>query len=316
MPIYSDSLKGKLLAYITRELRMREYRNGWYKGKCLLCGKDDKLGIHLDNARANCFVCGNHGNPIQYIKEANGFDTFNEVYQLLNLFEGEYVTKVEIKKPEVKTKGVQLPESFKLLIFGDSLTAQMARQYIKDRGFRVKALASKGVGYCTAGEYAGCIILPFYENGKLIYFQGRRFIQIGQKFKNPREEDFGLGKNQIIYNIDALSIYNKIRIVESVFNAETLGLNTISIGGKKISEWQFSKIVRSSCKRVSIILDPDAIDEALKLGLRLCEHKEVKVTLLPKGKDVNDIGRKETKRLEALTPWQNYQQLYKRFIEL
>ena len=181
---------------------------------------------------------------------------------------------------------------------------------MRKRGFNILSLSMQGIGYCTTGDYAGMIIFPFYKNSKLIYFIGRRFLAMGEnKFKNPDVETLGIGKSEIIYNEDALGIYQKIYVVESVINALTIGPNAIAIMGKSISGIQLSKILRSPCKQIVIGLDPDAYSHAIKLAFKLVDTKKCKLLKFPENKDVNNLGRKWVKDKEKKTPISNYNQL-------
>lgn len=317
MKTYRDGIKSKISTYILQVLRMREYRRNWYKGDCVLCGKKDKLGINLADNRANCFYCGNHKNPITYIMKAEGLETYSQAYKFLGVFKDTPYLEAEIITHKDFYQAPQLPEGFKVLSLGDSQVAKLARAYVKKRGLDPDLLALKGVGYCDKGDYAGCIVFPYHQQGQLVYYQARKYIHTGgPKFKFPRQEEFGIGKTSVIYNIDALHLFDDIDIVESMFNAETLGDNAIAIGGKAISHSQFTAILKSPCKTISILLDPDAYYLALKLGMNLAEYKKVKVVKLPEGTDVNELGRKETLSIKKATPWKTYSELYQEFISL
>ena len=302
----SEVLKKKVTDYFVSKHGCAPYANrGWYKGYCPNCGKY-KFGFRLSDNRVNCFFCGPMGTPLKAIMDLEGIDTLPEVYHFLKTFEGiDYYDGP--KKVEVEIKTIELPKSFKLLSIGDSNIGKLARSYMRKRGFNVLSLSMMGIGYCTNGDFAGMIILPFYRKGKLVYFIGRRFLALGvNKFNNPDSEQFGIGKTELIFNEDALQVYSTIYVVESVINALTLGANAIAIMGKKISQIQLSKILRSPCKRIVICLDPDAYIEAIQLGLKLVEYKKVKVIRFPDKKDVNDIGKKWVMEQRKITPYHSY----------
>lgn len=305
--------RGKLSNYFKSRLGMFDYRRGWMKGNCPYCHSVEKFGVNLSQYRTNCFKCEANPSPIEVVMDIEGFDTFPKAWDYIGAFEeAEFL---EAPKTPLEEVDSFLPEHFKLLTLGDSRIAKLARSYMKGRGFDIDELSFKGVGYCDDGEYIGRVIFPYYEKGKLRYFTARKFIDIGPKFKNPPVESFGIGKNLLIYNVDALQLYNKIYIVESITNALTLGDNAIALGGKVISDYQSSKILRSPIKKVVILLDPDATDRALKTGLHFVNYKACKVVELPEGFDVNDVGKKETMKYVKSTPYENYQQLYKRYLK-
>lgn len=305
----SDSLKKKVTDYFVSKHGCAPYANrGWYKGYCPNCGKY-KFGFRLSDNRVNCFFCGPMGTPLKAIMDLEGIDTLPEVYHFLKTFEGiDYYEGP--KRSEVEIRTIELPPSFKLLSIGDSNIGQLARGYMRKRGFNILSLSMMGIGYCTNGDFTGMIILPFYRKGKLVYFIGRRFLALGvNKFNNPDAEQFGIGKTELIFNEDALQVYSTIYIVESVINALTIGPNAIAIMGKKISQIQLSKILRSPVKRIVICLDPDAYIEAIQLGLKLVEYKKVKVIKFPDKKDVNDLGKKWVIEQRKSLPYHSYMDL-------
>lgn len=306
----TNTFKGKLLKYFTQKLGAYKYRNSWYKTlACPYCGKPGKFGINLSHNRCNCFRCGEHPSPVDLVMYLEKVDTYAEVLAILNKPEFEGFTFVE-EKVELKSRKVMnLPEGFKLLNQGTSQLARSARAYIKRRGFDIDQVSRAGWGYGTEGKYFGYIIIPFHENGELIYFNARLFIGNGPRYNNPDTNESGLGKSFIIYNKDALSMYNSVFLCEGAFNAQTMGERGIASGGKHISRHQINTILKSSVQKIIILFDPDAKEKALDLALKLAPYKKVKVVFLPDGKDVNDIGRKATLKLVYSVRYQDYNEL-------
>jgi DNA primase len=309
---YNIKIFNRLYTYFYNKKRMRKSPNGWLVGDCPNCGRENKFGISIHKNRSNCFVCGYQDKPLYVLMKIEGISNYSEAIKYLGDFEGtEYDFDIVEQKPEIEVKKISLPDSYQNIMFGDSFYSKLARRYIRSRGFDVDELSMKGWGYCTKGDYAGYIIIPFYFNNQLIYFNARRFISSGPKFNNPNSDDFGIGKNQIIYNLDSLWMYNRITIVESVMNAETLGSKAIAIGGKVISQWQLSVVIKSPVKEVVIILDSDAKKEAVEQALKLVNHKKVKLIFMPEEKDVNDMGKIFTRKLIMKNPWLSFQDIIK-----
>ncbi len=307
----SRSFKGKLHAYFIRKLGAYDYKHGWMKCKCPYCSKEGKFGIHISMNRTNCFVCGEHPQALNLAMELENIDTYHEIYKFLD--NGEFSGyNFKEEKLELKSKKeVYLPEGFKSILFGTSTLAKAARSYVKGRGFDIREVAMKGWGYGTKGRYFGYLIIPFHEAGELVYFNARLFIGAGPKYNNPDTSDTGLGKSFILYNKDALEMYDKIYICEGAINAQTLGVKAISSGGKAVSRYQINTLIKSSCTKMVLLLYPDAIDRSVDLAIKLVNFKKVKVVILPEGKDVNDLGRKETLRIVRETPYQDYRELLK-----
>lgn len=320
--MYNKDLMGRMTTYFIQKLGVKEHSTGWLiRGECPDCGERGKFGINLEMNRTNCFKCGYRPKPRGLIMKLEKLETYVDFLKFLKTFES--VDVIQRKVEPLTTKETRLPEGFKLLNLGDSFTSNLARKYMRKRGYNILTLAMKGIGYCTKGPYANRIIIPYYHRGKLIYFNAREFINTGLRHMNPDINEFNIGKSMVTYNADALWTYKRTYLVESATNALTLGDRAWAIGGKLPSEYQMSMCLSSPCEEVVIILDPDAYWEALKLGLKLVNKKKVKVILLPKIPtkkdptkflDINDFGKKKVLELVKKQPWQTYQDIFKLFI--
>lgn len=305
-----NNVKNAIYNYFISGLGMEPYRRGWLKGNCPNCGAEFKYGVNIGSNRTNCFKCGYNDKPLDVIMMVEKVHTLREVLKVLNDLDLDF-KYVEPKVEILQEKPVEYPDGFKLITEGTGLKAKMAMDYMINRGFNLKELMYKGVGYCSSGKLDGYIILPFMENGKLVYYHTRRFFGNGPKYNNPPLDEFGIGKNHLIYNIEALYIHNRIMLFEGVLNAETIGDKAIATGGKHLSSWQKSQIISSPIKMVDICLDDDAYDKAIDLALELVHFKKVKVVLFPRGVDANDMGKKKTLRLTHKFRYLNYTQLIK-----
>lgn len=311
--IYNSDLADKVNAYFQVELGLSPYRNGWLKGNCPECGKY-KFGANIHRNRINCFSCGLSGNAKKFIMAREGFTTFGQLWVFLKAYENSVYLEPQEKLPKThyETKdSITLPTHFSLVGMGDSLYDKIVSSYLKSRGLKLSTLVGLGWGYCYAGPYKGRIIIPYYTSGKLVYYTARKLLTDGAKFKNASSEEVGIGKSLLVYNIDALALYDKIWVVESAINAVTIGDNATGYGGKSLSNFQIGQILKSPCTRVVIALDPDAMKEAYALGLRLARYKKVKILKLPEGEDVNSLGKAKVKLLERNTPYMSYQEIYR-----
>ena len=183
------------------------------------------------------------------------------------------------------------------------------RGYIKKRGFNPDQFSRFGIGYGTMGTTYGYLIIPFYYQGQLKYYNARNVIGKGPRYNNPDKDITGLGKQFIIFNHDALEMYRSVFICEGALNALTMGDRGIATMGKAISQYQINELLKSQCERYIILLDPDAKQYAINLALKLVAYKKVKVVFLPDGKDCNDLGKREVLRLVYNTRYQSYQEL-------
>lgn len=306
----TNKFKSQLKTYFIKRLGAFEYRRGWMKlPVCPYCHRELKMGVNLSMYRTNCFRCNEHPNPSQLVMDIEGFETYHELINFLNSGKFDELEFREEKVELAEAKSLYLPEGFRILNIGQSQVAKSIRGYVKSRGFVISELSKHGVGYATKGAYFGYLIIPFYYRGQLRYYNARNVIGQGPRYNNPNKDITGVGKEFIIFNYDALEMYRSVYICEGALNALTIGDRGIATMGKAISGYQVNELLKSSCEGFIILLDPDAKKYAINLALKLVAYKKVKVVFLPKGKDVNDLGRKETLRLVYQTRYQSYQDL-------
>lgn len=306
----TNQFKSRLKTYFIKRLGAFEYRRGWMKlPVCPYCHRELKMGVNLSMYRTNCFRCNAHPNPSQLVMDIEGFETYHELINFLNSGKFDELEFHEEKVELAEAKPLYLPDGFRILSFGKSQVARSIRGYVKSRGFSIQELSRHGIGYATKEPYFGYLIIPFYYKGQLRYYNARNVIGTGPRYNNPNKDITGVGKEFIIFNYDALEMYRSVFVCEGALNALTMGDRGIATMGKAISAYQVNELLKSSCERFIILLDPDAKKYAINLALKLVAYKKVKVVFLPEGKDVNDLGRKETLRLVYQTRYQSYQDL-------
>lgn len=311
---YNEKLTSKFYTYFTSKLGLKRSTKGFYRGDCPLCGGKFTFGANFDSGKGNCFKCDEgKDNLVNIIRVLENLETYGAVLKLLDSQDDFAYTLQAFNKPKaIERKEMGLPEEYKRIDMGDNIYGKAARHYLTHkRGFKLSKLINLSIGYCDSGLWEGYIVIPYYVMGKLVYFTARRYMGSGPKFNNPKEEEYGIGKSQLIYNQDALFLYNHAYVLESATNAITLGLNTIALGGKVASSYQEWIILKSPIEKLSIILDRDAMTESYELALKLSNFKRVRVIIMPDDRDVNQLGRASTLEIIKTTKFQDYKHFYK-----
>lgn len=309
--MYNDNLKSKFFTYINERIALKLSTKGYYRGDCPFCEGHYTFGINFDTGKSNCFKCDEgKTNLVGVVKFIANVKTFPEVVKALSMVDDYgFIFKAK-KEVEEEVVPLELPEGYTRIDMGSGEYHRLVVNYlVKQRGLRKSLLIDRGIGYSTTGHHADYIIIPYINMGKLVYYTARRFIGSGPKFKNPEQTKHGIGKSQVIYNQDALLLYNKVRLVESATNALTLGERGVALGGKSLSPYQKWLILKAPVERYDIILDKDAELEAVELALSIVEHKETKVVFLPDNRDVNQLGRKLANRLIRENTYKNRKDL-------
>lgn len=163
---------------------------------------------------------------------------------------------------------VKLPDGYKKLsecTYKD-FRANIALQYLKDRGITDEIIEEYEIGYTYKGTFFNRIIIPSYDSeGNLNYYIARWFDSAYNKLKyvNPIAE-----KQEIIFNEYKINWYSTIYLVEGVFDHIVIP-NSIPLLGKCISNKLLDMLHDKAKGFIVIVLDDDAKDDALLLYKQL-----------------------------------------------
>ena len=135
------------------------------------------------------------------------------------------------------------------------------------RGLRPEDIVKYNIGYCETGEYEDKIIIPSYDSdGKLNFFVGRSFYQSKYKHKNPKVSKDIVGFDLLV-NWDIPLV-----LCEGAFDAIAIRRNVIPLFGKSIQSKLEQKIIGNSVKKLYIVLDSDAISNAIGLSKKFMSY--------------------------------------------
>lgn len=266
---------------------------GNYAFKCPFCNHHkNKLEINsiTNDKKENpwhCWVCEAKGKTVKSL--------FKQLKVSVNKIKELELIIVPGKKEEynIYNTTTDLPKEFIPLIDVtqlDKLTqieAKHALKFLHKRNINTNDIIKYNIGFCKEGKYGQRVIIPSYDNnGKLNYFIARDYTnQQPQKYKNPPVDVKSIIGWELFINWDA-----PIILVEGMFDALTIKRNVIPLFGKVIHEKLMKKLVASTVNRIYILLDKDAIKNALKYCEELMTYnKEIYLVEL-EGKDANDVG--------------------------
>jgi hypothetical protein len=95
---------------------------------------------------------------------------------------------------------------------------------------------------CTQGDYKNRIVIPYYLNNELVYWNARLLQdkKNSPKYLGP-DKSCGIGKSDVIYFPKPIYNKSKLYITEGELDAESIsisGLDSAAIGGKSLEEKQ------------------------------------------------------------------------------
>ena len=255
------------------------------------------LQINISKRTYYCYRRGCTGKLSQLFRDL-GVEYVKEVEQEkvgVTLSEMASSIKNISRHPDEKIQNI-IDFSFCKPILGDtSILGDMARDYLHKRNILDVDIEAYDLRYCTSGDYAFRIIIPFYENGKLVYFQSRAFsMHPYKKVLNPTDKEVEIGKSNWLFNIDLARHHDPVIICEGWASAITVGADAVAIQGSRASGQQIERLLRYWSSYV-VMLDAEAKKEAYNLAGTLYKHKtssDIHIVFLSYG-DPNNFDRKK-----------------------
>lgn len=260
-----------LQSLIEEKVPFRHINTGWFTGKCQVCSDyKERAGFRFENGEIvyNCWNCGATGKyeensgtmrpRFRSILAAYGFDD-SEITTIVNspfFFkkkedEKQTITLAKLTAVNTTTPTIKLPtKSFKLGHHEEFIDYQQKLvNYLVKRDVDL----DKYEFYFSLEEkFLDRVIIPFYRNGKLIYWQARSVNDDEkERYKNaptPREA--------IIYGIDKLNTYERtpLFVTEGVFDA--MMVDGCSILGSQLNEAK-AVLLSQSRRRLVFVIDKD-----------------------------------------------------------
>ena len=213
----------------------------------------------------HCWISDEKGRSIKTLFKKlrvskQTWDEYNSIFSRIN----RYVHSDN----QIQVNQVELPKEFKPLYKkSNSFKYKHALNYLLKRGLRPEDIVKYNIGYCETGEYEDKIIIPSYDDrGRLNFFVGRSFYQSKFKHKNPKVSKDIVGFDLLV-NWDIPLV-----LCEGAFDAIAIRRNVIPLFGKSIQSKLEQKIIGNSVKKLYIVLDSDAISNAIGLSKKFMSY--------------------------------------------
>ena len=166
-------------------------------------------------------------------------------------------------------------------------------RYLKRRGISKCDIERYNIGYCSSGQYSGRVIVPSYDGeNQLNYYVGRSYFEDeNNKIKAPSTSKDIIGFELFInWNLPII-------ICEGAFDAISIRRNVIPLFGKTISNSLFKKLVNNKVRDIYLILDQDAIKNAIRYAEKLMNYNKNVYLVELDGKDPNLLGFEKINKL-------------------
>jgi DNA primase len=262
---------------ITYQTEGKNISAGWLGTQCKFCNdQSNHLGINLQSFNFSCFKCGETGSILKFVAAIEG-TSWSQVRQIVAEFSSqEFKTHKRLDQEPAR--------HFKAPTIAPLSTG--AKKYLREeRGFPYKMLQRKyGIGcFAPTSIYRFRLFIPVYFNGQLVTFTTRSYNEkVTPKYLHCPKRTSSLFVKETLYNLDNAKDGTAI-VVEGPFDAWRIGDGAVATFGVIYTQKQI-KLLRERFKRVFIMYDADAQEQAWKLAESLSTfNMEVNVVTLKIG---------------------------------
>lgn len=250
-----------------------------------------KLQVNLETQKWRCWVCNSKGIKISTLLRKLHVD-----YSIIDRIKKIYGDTVYQHTDTEEYVEIRLPQEYLPILENQHIiSVRIAYMYLKKRGITDADIRKHFIGYCETGLYKGRIIIPSYDAvGKLNFFITRTIHENEPiKYKNPPISRNIIGfESQINWKMP-------VTLCEGAFDAIAIKRNAIPIFGKTLSQSLIAKLLTEK-PPVNIVLDNDALEDAIK-HYQYLTNNGIDCNLIKlKGKDPSQMGFKEvTKQIQT-----------------
>lgn len=256
------------------------------------------MSINLSQGIYHCFSCGKGGSVESLYRDLTG----TSLSKVLGIPKDQFSTYAFSNRGlsnldnSLSLKNVYI--NIDWTAFEDSYSNEFSRSFLQKRGISKDVASSMNFKYTEKTYINGTLfsrrlIIPIYENGKLIAVEGRKVFE---EDTGPKVLYCKNGTVNSLYDIDKLDKSKDLYVVEglmdlAVLRNHPLFKNSTSIFGANLTKRQISLL--GDFSRVIIIPDNDAAGENTVNQLRDADLDNVYILRLPKelrGFPLKDVG--------------------------
>lgn len=228
----------------------------WLQVKCPFCHNDNGYhgAIALNSGAYSCWKCGTHSKD-EFIAKVSGASP-ERAWEILRPFaSGNTSYSASQRKEEpMHAEHVVLPSISRL--------SQPMKDYLARRGFNPEYMERKyglkdgGI----AGDWAFRLLIPIYQDGRLIAWQGRHIGNSDIRYKASDDEQSAVNIKEAVYNMDNCK-RDTVIAVEGVVDCWKIGDDCIAFFGIEVKDTQLKKIAERF-KAVYFLFDPEPLAQA------------------------------------------------------
>ena len=167
--------------------------------------------------------------------------------------------------------------------------------FMAERQITLQDVRQFGLGWCDRGRFAGRLIFPVWEEGRLVYYQGRAMWspQPGRSYLKSLNPPGGEGRavsSELLMNLDQAKFYPRVALVEGPTDLVRTGPDAVCCFGKRVTDSQIGRLLRAGVRAIDLMFDAGTLAEMRGVAARLNVIFDLRVVTLPYG-DPGDFPR-------------------------
>lgn len=276
--------------------------NGWLGIDCPYCGdSSNHLGLNLSNNLFSCWRCSERGTVVKLVKEIKQI-SYHQANLLMIQYQRDGIfTQVEEQNPTHTNVGGQ---GRNVLVWPNPIldsAPELHRRYLQSRNFDPDFLTKKyGLRFTpNTGPYRFRIIAPMNLSGKAVSWIAADIIRNKERIpylKCPVEMSI-VNANSCLYNID--SVKDVAVICEGITDCWRIGDGSVATLTKNVTSEQTLLLTQRGVRKVLIMFDSDALEQAHNVARRLSGLFKTEVIELSEG-DPADFNLGEVSEVRKL----------------
>lgn len=245
----------------------------WIGTRCVFCNDhSNHLGIHVQSGMINCWKCGTKGSAIRLVCEIESCSK-HSAYKILSNYK-KYSN--DFISTETNSTTIKIPNEIV------TIPRKIHKKYLEKRNFDPDFVIGKYklMFGATFGKYRHRIIIPFFLNREMITLTARSIKEnVELKYMHLSKRQSVFSPKNVLYNID--SVTDTCIIVEGPTDVWRIGDSCVATMGVEYTTNQL--LLLSGLKKVFILYDSDATENAYKLASSIVGVNHVEVIELDKG---------------------------------
>lgn len=252
-------------------------------------------GIFKDTLKFNCWRCGKKGSfaflvavltntKLEYcerlIQDMGVFLEEDPVSQVQKMLRREELSTSK----EEKNEFLGLPRQFEEVT--EDIDFPLIDDYLERRDLYIEDLIEHGCGICRTGEYMNRLVIPIYQETKLVAFQAADLT--GRATIKYKTSDTTM---DYLYGLDDIQEGGLMVLTEGVLDAWRVREHVVCTFGASLTDGQRTKIIDSQIEQLVFGWDGDAYWKAMREADYLRPFiPEVYVLQLPVNEDPDTYG--------------------------